>query len=131
MAVKKQKLRSWVVLGARGLVAIEWLHEGLYNKVLGGDPRHEDIVASIPGLSRTQAIFGMRALGLAETGIAAWVLSGGKRKESAVLQTGLLVVMNAGGLLFAGKHIPNHRRLILRSSIFLVLVWIAAQDVHQ
>jgi uncharacterized membrane protein YphA (DoxX/SURF4 family) len=105
--VKKRTLRSWIVLGARGLVAAEWLHEGLYNKVLGGDPRHEEIVASIPGLSRAQAVAGMRGLGLAETGIAAVVLSGRKRKEIALLQTGLVVVMNAGGLLFAGKHIPN------------------------
>jgi DoxX-like family len=109
-------------------VAAEWLHEGLYNKVLGGDPRHEEIVASIPGLSRAQAVAGMRGLGLAETGIAAVVLSGRKRKEIALLQTGLVVVMNAGGLLFASKHIPNHRRLVMRSSIFITLVWVAAQD---
>jgi hypothetical protein len=129
--VNKQKLKRWVVLGARGLVATEWLHEGLYNKVLGGDPRHEEIVASIPGLSRPQAVAGMRALGLAESAIAALVLSGRKRKESALLQTGLVVMMNAGGLVFAGKHIPNHRRLVLRSAIFIALVWFAAQDVSQ
>jgi DoxX-like family len=126
--VRNQNVKRWIVLGARGLVATEWLHEGLYNKVLGGDPRHEDIVASVPGLSRSQAIAGMRALGLAETAIAGWVLSGGKRKESALLQTVLVVIMNTGGLLFAGKHIPNHRRLILRSAIFILLVWVAAQD---
>jgi hypothetical protein len=40
----------------------------------------------------------------------------------------LVVIMNTGGLLFAGKHIPNHRRLILRSAIFILLVWVAAQD---
>lgn len=127
---KNQKMRSWIILGARGLVAVEWLHEGLYNKVLGGDPRHEEIVASIPGLSRAQAIAAMRGLGLAESAIAALVLSGRKRKEGALLQTGLVLIMNAGGLVFAGKHIPHHRRLIIRSTIFILLVWIAAQDTN-
>lgn len=129
--MKNRKTRSWIILGARGLVAAEWLHEGLYNKVLGGDPRHEEIVASIPGLSRSQAIVGMRGLGLAESAIAVLVLSGEKRKEGALLQTGLVLIMNAGGLVFAGKHIPNHRRLIVRSSIFILLVWIAAQDLNE
>ncbi len=73
----------------------------------------------------------MRGLGLAESAIAVLVLSGEKRKEGALLQTGLVLIMNAGGLVFAGKHIPNHRRLIVRSSIFILLVWIAAQDLNE
>ncbi len=124
----RPKARKIIILSARALVSAEWLHEGLYNKVLGGDPRHEEIVASIPGLTRTQALALMRVLGLGETAIAGLVLSGRFRREAAVLQTGLVVAMNAGGLLFAGKHIPNHRRLVLRSAIFIGLVWVAAQD---
>jgi uncharacterized membrane protein YphA (DoxX/SURF4 family) len=120
--------RRALVMAARALVAAEWVNEGLYRKVLGGDPRHEEIVASIPGLSRTQALGLMRMLGLGETAIAGWVLSGRWRRNAAIAQTALVLVMNAGGLLFAGKHIPNHRRLVARSAIFIGLVWIASLD---
>ena len=117
------------MVAARVLVAAEWTHEGLYNKVLGGDPRHEDIVASVPGLTRNQAVAGMRSLGMAETAIAGWALSGRSSRRAAVVQTALVIAMNAGGLLFAGQHIPNHRRLVLRSAAFLTLVWIASVDL--
>jgi uncharacterized membrane protein YphA (DoxX/SURF4 family) len=111
---------------ARVLVAAEWTNEGMYKKVLGGDPRHEEIVASLPLLSRQQARGLLQTLGLVETGIALWVLSGRFPKHAAILETGLVTVMNAGGLLFAGEHIPDHGRLIARSTAFLALVWIAA-----
>lgn len=124
----KASLRKIVIYGARSLVAAEWVHEGLYNKVLGGDPRHEEIVASIPGLTRSQAIFAMKGLGIGETAIAGLILSGRFRRKSAIMQSVLVIAMNTGGLLFAGKHIPNHRRLVLRSAAFIGLVWIAAQD---
>jgi DoxX-like family len=110
---------------ARALVAAEWVHEGLYKKVLGGDPRHEAIVGSVPGLSASQATALLKTLGMAETGIALWVLSGKAPRRVAAIETALVVGMNTGGLLFAGDQIEHHGRLVARSAAFLGLVWIA------
>ena len=35
----------------RPLVASVWLVHGLYNKLLGGSPRHVAIIQSVPGLA--------------------------------------------------------------------------------
>jgi uncharacterized membrane protein YphA (DoxX/SURF4 family) len=109
----------------RSLVAAEWIHEGLYKKVLGGDPRHAAIVESVPGLSAKQATALLKTLGLVETGIALWVLSGKAPRQAAAVETALVVGMNTGGLLFAGDHIEGHTRLIARSAAFIGLVWAA------
>ena len=111
---------------AQVLVAAEWVHEGLHKKVLSGDPRHKDIVASIPGLSTNQATVLLKSLGVAETAIALWVLSGKAPRAGALTETGLVIGMNTGGLLFAGEHIEHHARLIARSCAFLALVWAAS-----
>jgi hypothetical protein len=111
---------------ATGLVAAEWLNEGLYKKVLGGDPRHADIVGSVPVLSPSQAAALLKGLGLLETAIAVWVFSGRKPIRCAQLQTLLVTGMNTGGLVFGGEYIENHRRLVIRSTVFVGLVWLAA-----
>jgi DoxX-like family len=107
------------------IVTAEWFHEGTWKKFLGKDPRHADIVASIPGLSASSSTILLRALGLTETVLGLWVLSRWRRREASLVQTALVIGMNAGGLVFAGDQIPNHKRLIARSAAFLALVWLA------
>ena len=59
----------------RPLVASVWLVHGLYNKLLGGSPRHLAIVQSVPGLQGDTGRHVLVAVGVCEVGIAAWMLT--------------------------------------------------------
>jgi uncharacterized membrane protein YphA (DoxX/SURF4 family) len=107
----------------RPVVAGVWLQQGTWKKVLRPDPRHVAIVASIPGVGAAPARHLTRALGLLETGLAVWVLSGHRRRLVAVVQTALLLGMNAGGLAFAAGRIRRPRRLVARNAAFLACLW--------
>jgi len=109
-------------------VALVWMYEGLWCKVLGHAPRHEAILNNLPILTRAEAHSVLLALGLLECGIAVWVISGWRPTHGALLQTALLVSMNAGGLIFAAPLVPDPAGMLLQNFTFLLLAWIAAAD---
>ncbi|MET7421992.1 DoxX-like family protein [Dactylosporangium sp. NPDC005555] len=102
---------------ARAAVAAVWLYEGLWCKILGGDPAQREIVAEVPMLSLT-------AIGVAETALAVWVLTGRHARAAAVVQTVLLVAFNAGGLLLAADHIADPGRMLTANAALLALAWL-------
>ena len=55
-------------------VALVWVVNGVYCKLLGGVPRHQLIVARILGAQH--ALLCTRLIGLAELLMAVWVVSG-------------------------------------------------------
>jgi uncharacterized membrane protein YphA (DoxX/SURF4 family) len=75
------------------LIASVWLGFGLYCKVLGFVPRHEEIVARILGAEHAGVI--TRAIGLLEVLMGLWVLSGLQRRVCAIVQIGAVAAMNA------------------------------------
>lgn len=87
-------------------VASVWIYQGLWCKLLGRTPRHQEIVGTVPFLSASWAHRALVALGLLECVIALWVLSGIRARDAALLQTLLLAAMNSGTCL--GK--PCHSR---------------------
>jgi hypothetical protein len=104
----------------RAALAAVWLHQGLWSKLLRPNPRHQEIVAAagLPGA--------LLWLGTVETATALWVLSGWSAVGVAWLQSGLIVGMNAGGLLRARRYIPDPAGMLLQNAAFLVLAWVAA-----
>lgn len=114
----------------RASIALVWLYEGLWCKLLGGVPRHAEVIAATPFLGPATARAALITLGLAECGIAAWVLSGQRMRPAALVQTVLLVAMNAGGTIWARRLIPDPGGMIVQNLPFLVLIWIAAEDSH-
>jgi hypothetical protein len=111
----------------RASIALVWLYEGLWCKLLGGMPRHAEVIAATPFLGPVTARAALITLGLAECGIAAWVLSGQRMRQAALMQTVLLVAMNAGGTIWARRLIPDPGGMIVQNLAFLVLIWIAAE----
>src|ERR1700748_199041 len=85
----------------RASIALVWLYQGLWCKLLGGVPRHQAVVAAAPFIGPLTARTVLIALGSAECCIAAWVLSGQRMREAALAQTPLLLAMNAGGTIWA------------------------------
>ncbi|MFM2387881.1 MAG: hypothetical protein RL660_2638 [Bacteroidota bacterium] len=73
-------------------IALVWLINGLYCKVLNFVPRHERIVAKV--LQLQDAHFITTAIGFLEIGIAVWILSNYKAKLCAAVQIALIACMN-------------------------------------
>jgi hypothetical protein len=109
-------------------IALVWLYEGLWCKVLGGLPSHAAVISSVPFIGPAGSRVALIALGLVECGIAAWVSSGKKMRQAAIVQTVLLVAMNAGGLIWAWHLIPDPPGMILQNFAFLMLIWVATED---
>ena len=74
------------------LIAVVWLANGLFCKVLNLVPRHEQIVAAILGeeFSRPLTIL----IGISEIFMAVWVLSKYQSKLNAITQMVIVATMN-------------------------------------
>ena len=81
--------RALVRLG-RLAVALVWLWQGLWLKVIRPDPRHTAVAASALGLAEGPARTALAVIGLAETALALWVLAGDRARLAALAQTCLL-----------------------------------------
>lgn len=112
------------VWSARWALAAVWLYEGLWCKVIDGSQRA--IVAEVPLLPAPLVTAALVVIGLAETALAGWVLTGRHARAAAVTQTVLLVAFNAGGLLFAGEHITDPGRMLTANAALLALAWLLA-----
>jgi hypothetical protein len=111
--------------------ACVWLHQGLWCKVLSGDPAHREVLASVPGLAGRRGAAATTSLGLAETALAVTVATRGDRRRVAALQTALVAGFNAGGLAFGREHISHPVRLVVRNAAFVVLIWSSVDDAHR
>ena len=74
------------------LIAMVWLANGLFCKILNLVPRHEQIVGRI--LSDEYSRVLTLLIGLAEIVMAIWVLSKFKTKLNAITQMGIVAFMN-------------------------------------
>lgn len=74
-------------------IAVVWLVNGLYCKVLTGVPRHQLIVTRILGEPHAGLL--TRLIGWSEVLMALWVVSRLWPRWGALVQIGLVVTMNA------------------------------------
>lgn len=107
-------------------VALVWLYEGLWCKVLGGSRHELEVVEAAPLFSPTVAALFLRALGVLETMLAVWVLTGWQPLCAAIVQTALLVSLNTAGITWSRHLIPDPPGMLVKNFAFLVLVWVAA-----
>jgi SAM-dependent methyltransferase/uncharacterized membrane protein YphA (DoxX/SURF4 family) len=107
-------------------VALVWLYQGLWCKLLGRCPGHQAIVQAVPGLAGRSGEVVLAGLGAIEVGLAVWVLSGWRPRLAAAAQTLLLVGMNGGGLLWGREHLADPGAMITQNLSFLTLVWLVA-----
>jgi uncharacterized membrane protein YphA (DoxX/SURF4 family) len=119
-------LPSGAILFARIAVALVWLYNGLWLKLLSVSPEHRAVVDSLPLPQGIAGAF-LTAIGVVETVLALWVLSGRYPRSAAVAQTLLLVAMNGGGLIFAGDGIERPVAMIVQNLALLALIWLLAE----
>src|SRR3954464_5375144 len=68
-------------------VALVWLYQGLWCKLLARCPGHLAIVQAVPGLAGAAGTAVLAGLGTIEVGLAVWVLSGWRPRLAALAQT--------------------------------------------
>lgn len=115
-----------MVRTARLVLAMVWLHQGLWAKILDRDPSHREIVGQLPGMNETRAPVVTVAIGLLEVSMAAWVLSGCHPRACAATQTTLMAGFNAGALIFARDRLTSRGSLLARNTGLAALAWLAA-----
>jgi len=113
----------WLIHAA---VAAVWLYEGLWCKLLNGEPRQMQVVEAVPRFGPLIGAVFLRSLGLFEVGLAVWVLSGVAPLLCAAVQTGLLIGLNTCGLLWARHLIHDPGGMVVKNFAFLVLAWVSA-----
>jgi hypothetical protein len=74
------------------LISAVWLINGLFCKVLNLVPRHKQIVARILGDEHAR-LFTL-LIGIAEIGMAGWIIIGKWSRENAVVQILVIAIMN-------------------------------------
>lgn len=113
----------WLIVAA---IAAVWLYEGLWCKLLGGEPNQLRVVQQVPGWGPRYGATFLLALGGAEVALAAWVISGIAPMFAAIAQTALLVALNANGIYWSRRVIHDPAGMVVKNAAFLVLVWVAA-----
>ena len=113
----------WLI---RVAVAAVWFYEGLWCKLLGGQPHELEVVTAVPYFGpRIGALF-LKMLGVVEVALGVWVLTAFAPQACAVAQTLLLVTLNANGLIWSRHIIHDPGGMVVKNFAFLVLAWVAA-----
>ncbi|NNK41548.1 MAG: hypothetical protein HKP46_02715, partial [Myxococcales bacterium] len=110
----------------RGAVAAVWFYEGLWCKLLRGEPREFEVVKAVPRFGERFGVPFLLALGAVEVTLGLWVLSGAAPFLCALSQTVLLVSLNANGWIWSRHIIHDPRGMLVKNFAFLVLAWVAA-----
>ena len=107
-------------------VAAVWLYEGLWCKLLNGEPRQVQVVQAVPRYGPRIGVAFLKTLGVVEVALAIWVLSGIAQIVCATVQTVLLISLNACGLLWSRHLIHDPAGMVVKNLAFLVLAWVSA-----
>lgn len=107
--------------------ALVWFYEGLWCELWPGPSDQRAIVGDVPHMPVRSVTVALIAIGVAEAAIGLWVLSGLRARTAAVVQTLLVVVFNAGGLLFGLDHIAEPGRMLTQNLVFVALIWLVAR----
>lgn len=102
------------------LVGLVWLVNGLFCKVLGWVPRHEQIVGQILGEEYAGQITVL--IGLGEVVLALWVWSGWYSRCNAVLQITLVATMNVLEFFLSPELLLWGRFNSLYATLFIAMV---------
>ena len=108
----------------RASVALVWLYEGLWCKILGRVRSQVDVVTAVPRLGPLFGSQFLKALGVVEIALAIWVMTGIAPGTCALAQTALLIALNANGLIWARHIIHEPLGMVVKNTAFLVLVWV-------
>jgi len=102
-------------------IAIIWLVNGLFCKVLNLVPRHEQIVSEISGNDYSSSL--TLLIGIAEVLTSIWIISAIKPKLNAITQILIVATMNVLEFLLVPDLLLWGKLNILFASIFIIVVY--------
>lgn len=107
--------------GLAWLIAGVWIINGLFCKVLGLVPRHQQIVAEILGEQYAGVLTKM--IGGAEIVMAVWIVSGYKSRWNALVQILVVGVMNILEFMLVPELLLWGRFNIAFAALFILVVY--------
>jgi uncharacterized membrane protein YphA (DoxX/SURF4 family) len=116
--------RSRILSALRLATALVWIVSGFGFKVLGWVPRHAAIVAVFFGPALAGPL--TKGIGLAETALGLWILSGRLPRTCAAVQTLGILAMNSLEIAFARELLLAPWPMVFGNAIFLALGWYLA-----
>lgn len=103
------------------LIAIVWIVNGLFCKVLNLVPRHQVIVSRI--LGEEHAVLFTRAIGVAEIFMAVWILSAINSRLNAIIQIFIVIAMNLIELVLAPDLLLFGEANFILALLFIILIY--------
>lgn len=109
-------------------IALVWIINGIYCKVLNYVPRHQLIVARI--LGETHAELLTRTIGVLEAGMAVWILSRIKSRWCALAQILLVAAMNIIEFIVVPDLLLFGRINIIIAAVFILVIYLNEFKTH-
>ena len=102
-------------------IALVWLINGLFCKILNFVPRHQEIVAKILGSEYSYTFTLM--IGFSEIAMAIWVLTRFLPKFNAVFQIVLIVIMNVLEFILAPELLLWGKLNLIFALFFALIIY--------
>lgn len=115
--MRKHSVPGWLHYFTSGI----WLINGLFCKVMNLVPRHQEIVATILGYEHARII--TLLIGLAEIGMAVWILTGIRKELNGIIQIIVVTVMNCLEFFLAPDLLLWGKANAFFALVFIVLIY--------
>jgi hypothetical protein len=102
-------------------IALVWLINGLYCKILNLVPRHQEIVARILGEEYSDIL--TKAIGVSELLMVVWIFSKIKTKWCTVAQMTIVATMNIIEFIVVPDLLLFGRMNIIVATVFIILLY--------
>jgi len=115
--MKKHFTLNWL----HYFIAIVWVINGFFCKLLNLVPRHQQIVERILGDSDARLLTAL--IGIAEIGMAVWILTGVYQRLNAVVQIMIIGIMNMLEFFLAPDLLLWGKANAIFALMFMVLIY--------
>ena len=123
--ISRVKIHKILNLG----IALVWLINGLFCKLLNLVPRHQQIVSRI--LGNEYAAIATKAIGVSEILMFIWIISGIKSRLCAVVQMVIVAIMNIIEYILAPDLLLFGQTNIIYASILIIVIFINEFFIHR
>lgn len=115
--------------GLTYFIAAVWIANGLLCKVLNLVPRHQQIVGSIFGEEFARPL--ILVIGIAEVGMAIWVLSGIRSRLNTLTQIAVVAAMNILEFVLVPNLLLWGRLNAVFALLFIIVVYYKEFVLHR
>jgi DoxX-like family len=115
--MRKVNIRKWLTY----FIAMVWIANGLFCKVLNFVPRHQEIVSKILGIEDARSY--TLIIGLAETAMGVWILSGILPRMNVVTQIAVIATMNILEFILAPELLLWGKLNAVFAGMFMLLIF--------